>query len=300
MRPASCVLAGLTVLLLALAVRPALADLTIHAVHVRDGGMTPDLRLTQDERIELTATRRRTDDSTSYQYTGKDRPPPPIPRASAMTEVVALDQGVLWGWAPDGDGYREAPLSQVRSQRGALWRQVLAPEPDPSAAIEQGADSLGPWATPAWKFASGKRTIAGLPARRVVSTWHEGGEDSIVFEAWIAREAPGAAESAAFDSGARAAMLLDPVLPLGVADQWGPAWLRVARVLRAAEGMPLALKVSRLRSSVTEAGPDGQPLTRLLEHPMVAIEDRFEVLAISTESIDPLRFQLPARLRLLE
>jgi len=34
---------------------PARADLTIRAVHFRDGSMSPDLRLRQDERIELTA-----------------------------------------------------------------------------------------------------------------------------------------------------------------------------------------------------------------------------------------------------
>ncbi len=285
---------------LVLAAQTARADLTIHAVHWRDGSMTPDLRLRQDERIELTATRRRTDDSTTYEYTGKGPTPPRTPHASAMTEVIALDQGVLWGWAPDGDGYREAPLSQVRGQRGALWRQVLAPEPDPRAAIEEGADSLGPWATPAWKFASGKRTIAGLAARRVVATWHEGGEDSVVFEAWIAPAAPGAADRAAFDTGARAAMLLDPLLPLGVADQWGPAWLRVARVLRAAGGLPLAIKVSRLRSRVTEAGPDGKPMTRRLGHPVVALEDRFEVLELSTARVDAGRFAVPAGMKLLE
>ena len=261
--------------------------------------MSPDLRLRQDERIELTAARRRTDDSTSYIYTGHEAAPR-VPHASAMTEVVALDAGVLWGWAPDGDGYREAPLAQVRGQRGALWRQVLSPMPDPNAAIEEGADSLGPYATPAWKIASGKRRIAGLDARRVVATWHEGGEDSVVFEAWVAVQAPGEADRAAFDAGARQAMLLDPLLPLGIADQWGPAWLRVTRVLRAAGGLPLTLRVSRLRSSVVEPGPDGQPVHRQLAKPVVAIEDRFEVLEVSTGAVAAARFTVPGGMKLLE
>lgn len=284
---------------LALLAGPARADLTVRAVHFRDGAMSPDLRLRQDERIELTAARRRTDDSTSYAYSGHDSTAH-IPHASAMTEVVALDRGVLWGWAPDGDGYREAPLAQVRGQRGALWRQVIGPEPGARAAIEVGADTLGPYATPVWKSASGKRMIAGFEARRVVATWHEGAEDSVVLEAWLGAGAPGAAERAAFDAGARGAMLLDPLLPLGIADQWGPAWLRVSRVLRAAGGLPLAIKVSRWRSTALEAGPDGKPVRRLLPRPVVALEDRFEVLAVSTAAIDPGRFEVPEGLRLLE
>jgi hypothetical protein len=260
---------------------PARADLTIRAVHFRDGGMSPDLMPRQDERISLTSMRRRTDDSTSYVYSGHDSTAR-VPHASAMTEVVALDKGVLWGWAPDGDGYREAPLSQVRGQRGALWRQVIGPEPGARAAIEVGADTLGPYATPLWEPASGKRTIAGLEARRVVATWYEGAEDSVVLEAWLAARAPGEAERAAFDAGARQAMLLDPLLPLGIADQWGPAWLRVTRVLRAAGGLPLAIKVSRWRSTG------------------FALEDRFEVLEVSTAAIDPGRFEVPAGLKLLE
>jgi len=277
----------------------ARADLTVRAVHFRDGTLSPDLRLRQDERIELTATRRRTDDSTSYVYTGHEATPR-VPHASAMSEVVALDKGVLWGWAPDGDGYREAPLAQVRGQRGALWRQVLSSEPDPDSAIEEGADSLGPYATPGWKFVPGKRKIAGLDARRIVSTWHEGGEDSVVLEAWIGATAPGDADRAAFDAGARQAMLLDPLLPLGIADQWGPAWLRVTRVLRAAGGLPLALKVSRLRSSTVETGPDGQSIRHQLAKPVVALEDRFEVLEISTAPVSPGRFAVPEGMKLLE